>query len=283
MTDISTIFENLEEVRATTPLVHNITNFVVMNTTANALLALGASPIMAHAPEEMDDLIGIVGGLVINIGTLRGPWIESMIKAGTAASERGIPVVFDPVGAGASRLRTDTAVTIMNECNPTILRGNASEILTVAAATGAADKQRVAAALAAAGGANRGVDSTHSGEGISDVASDLANEYGCTVIISGPSDTITDGDSLITVTGGHNLMTKVTGMGCTASALCGAFAVTAGDPFDASVSAMAVMSAAGAVAAAQSQGPGTLQMHFYDALHNLTREQLEQAIELEWM
>ncbi|MBU1001997.1 MAG: hydroxyethylthiazole kinase [Proteobacteria bacterium] len=281
MTDINTVFENLEKVRATTPLVHNITNFVAMNSSANALLALGASPIMAHAPEEIDDLIAIVGGLVINIGTLNGPWIKSMLLAGRAAYERGIPVILDPVGAGATKLRTDTSVRILNECAPTIIRGNASEILTLAAATGAADKQRVAAALAAAGGSTRGVDSSHSGLGIADVASDLASQYDCTVVLSGPTDTVTDGDNLITVTGGHELMSKVTGMGCTASALCCAFSVAVDDPFEAAVSAMAVMSAAGAVAAAKSQGPGTLQLHFYDALYTLTREQIEQAIQLE--
>ena len=279
--DNAMIFADLEQVRASTPLVHNITNFVVMNNTANALLSLGASPIMAHAPEEIDELINIVGGLVLNIGTLSTPWIDSMLLAGSTAHERGIPVVLDPVGAGASTLRTATALTIIRECAPTVVRGNASEILTLAAASGAASAERVASAMAAAGGGTRGVDSAHSGEGLADVAKSLAEHCGCTVVVSGATDTVTDGERAMLITGGHQLMPKVTGMGCTASAVVGAFAVAVDDPFRAAISAMGVMSAAGAAAAQKSAGPGTLQLHFYDALYNLTAEDIASAIVLE--
>lgn len=281
MSDIDAVYGHLETVRAQCPLVHSITNFVVMNNTANALLAVGASPIMAHAPEEMNEMVGIVGALVLNIGTLSKPWVESMIMAGRDANERPIPVVLDPVGAGASTLRTQAALDIMNECKPTIVRGNAFEVLTVASAIGAANKQRVASALAAEGCASRGVDSAHSGEGVADIAQDLARQANCTVIISGPVDTIASATSVAEITGGHELMPKVTGMGCTATALCGAFAAVVDDPFEAGVAAIAVMSAAGHVAAAKSDGPGTLQLHFYDALFNLTREQLEAAVSVE--
>lgn len=277
----ATVFADLEQVRATTPLVHNITNFVVMNTTANALLSVGASPIMAHAPEELDDLIGIVGGLVLNIGTLSTQWISSMLLAGRAAKERGIPLVLDPVGAGASRLRTETSLEIIAKCRPTAIRGNASEILTLAAATGAASQERVNMAMAAAGGGTRGVDSAHSGEGLADVAGDLAKHCGAIIVISGATDTITDGERAATVTGGDALMPKVTGMGCTATAITGAFSVAVEDQFQAAVSAMAVMSAAGAKAAGKAEGPGTLQLHFYDALHTLTADDIDKAIRLE--
>ena len=279
--DTATVFADLEQVRGTTPLVHNITNFVVMNNTANALLAVGGSPIMAHAPEELDDLLGIVGGLVLNIGTLSTPWIESMLKAGWLASERGIPVVLDPVGAGASKLRTDTALAIIDQCAPTVIRGNASEVLTLAAATGAASQERVSQALAAAGGGTRGVDSAHSGEGLADVAADLARATGAVVVISGATDTITDGERTAAVSGGHELMPKVTGMGCTATAVVGAFNVAVADRFQACVSAMAVMSAAGAKAAKRAEGPGTLQLYFLDALHTLTAADIDDAITME--
>jgi len=280
MISLENVHKNLEKVRAGSPLVHNITNFVVMNSTANALLALGASPIMAHAPEEMDELTAIVGALVLNIGTLSTPWIESMILAGKAAAKRPIPVVLDPVGAGASTLRTETSVRIMNECSPSIVRGNAFEVLTVAAATGAVDASRVHAALAEAGG-SRGVDSAHSGEGVADIARALAGHAKCTVVISGPVDTITDGTCLARVNGGSKLMPKVTGMGCAATALCGAFAAVVNDPFEAAVSAMAVMSAAGAKAAAKANGPGTLQAYFYDALYNIMDSEIDETIRLE--
>lgn len=271
--DGAMVFADLERVRAKTPLVHNITNFVVMNNTANALLALGASPIMAHAPEELDELIAIVNALVLNIGTLSTPWIDSMLHAGRAAAARPIPVVLDPVGAGASSLRTNTALTILDECAPAVVRGNASEILALAGASGAASPERVAAAMAEAGGATRGVDSAHSGEGLADVAGALARRGRCVVVASGPTDTITDGERTMLVTGGHPLMPRVTGMGCTATAVIAAFAAVQGDPLRAAASAMAVMSAAGSVAAAGAEGPGSMQVRFLDALSSLTAEQ----------
>ncbi len=281
MHDTATVFEHLKQVRAACPLVHNITNFVVMNTTANALLALGASPIMAHAPQELDELVGIVGALVLNIGTLSEEWVESMVQAGQAANERGIPVILDPVGAGASRLRTGAARRIVTQCAPAVVRGNGSEIIATAGALEAMDQQRLAAANAAAGGGTRGVDSAHSGAGIEDVAQALARKADCVVTVSGATDVVADGARLGFVTGGSPLMPKVTGLGCTATAVVGAFAAVLDDPFEAALSGMAVMSAAGAVAAARSQGPGTLQLHFYDALYALTEAEIAAHVRVE--
>ena len=126
------ISRDLEEVRRQAPLVHNITNYVVMNTTANALLAVGASPVMAHAPEEVEDMVDIASALVINIGTLSEPWIESMLKAAKRAQKKGIPIVYDPVGAGATPYRTRTIHELIQAAAPSILRGNASEIMALA-------------------------------------------------------------------------------------------------------------------------------------------------------
>ncbi|MFP4071388.1 MAG: hydroxyethylthiazole kinase [Desulfovibrionales bacterium] len=259
MFDSGTLWTDIEKIRNTGPLVHNITNFVVMNTTANALLAIGASPIMAHAPEEMEDLVGIVNALVLNIGTLRGPWIQSMKTAGALAKKRSLPIVLDPVGAGASRLRTDTALQLLEEVSPAILRGNSSEIM----------------ALAGQVGGTKGVDSTMASDAAANAADILAERFGCVVVVSGAVDLITDGTKNVRLTGGSPMLPRVTGMGCTASCLAGAFSAVNPSAFEAAVHAMAIMDVASELAQEQSQGPGTLQLHFLDALYALKRQELE--------
>ncbi|WP_321288743.1 hydroxyethylthiazole kinase [uncultured Sunxiuqinia sp.] len=254
MIDAKSIAADLQALKNNTPLVHNITNFVVMNNTANALLAIGASPVMAHAVEEVADMAGIASALVINIGTLNPLWVEGMIKAGMAATEKGIPVVFDPVGVGATPYRNEVAVQIIEQCKPTIIRGNASEIMALA-------KENVA---------TKGVDSTVSANAALDAAKGLAKETGAVVVISGAEDFITDGEQVITIKNGSPLMPKVTGMGCTASAVLGAFAAVKKNTLLAAAHGMAVMSICGEIAAKKSAGPGSLQMHFIDTLYNLT-------------
>ena len=249
--------DDLTTLRTRQPLVHNITNYVVMNLTANALLALGASPIMAHAEEELDELLGLASALVLNIGTLSAGWIGSMHRAAEIAGRRGVPIVLDPVGAGASRLRTDTALALLGTAAPTVIRGNASEIL----------------ALAGASGGTRGVDSTHAAHDAADAARQLAKAYGCAVAVSGAEDFITDGTTDLLLPGGHPLMPRVTGLGCTATAVVGAFAAVSATPFRAAVSGMAMMKTAGEIAARQAAGPGTFVPHFLDALHTVTPDQ----------
>ena len=240
-------------VRTQSPLVHNITNYVVMNNSANALLAIGASPVMAHWVSEMKEMTAIAGALVINIGTLDDKWIEGMIAAGKAASRRGTPIVLDPVGVGATSQRTEAALKIIEECHPTIIRGNASEIM----------------ALVDASVKSKGVDSSASSNDALDSAKRLAKETGAVVVISGEIDYITDGETIHTVDGGNPIMTSVTGMGCTATALVGAFAAVVADPMVAATAAMAVMSLAGERAAANSRGNGSMQVNFLDELYNL--------------
>ena len=240
-------------VRSQKPLVHNITNYVVMNNSANALLAIGASPVMAHWKDEMEEMTAIAGALVINIGTLDSEWVEGMKAAGVAASRRGTPIVLDPVGAGATSQRATAALELIELCRPTIIRGNASEIM----------------ALVDAGVKSKGVDSSAASSDAVEAAKNLARESGAVVVISGETDYITDGNVVHTVDGGDPIMTAVTGMGCTATALTGAFAAVCKDPMTAAVAAMAVMSAAGERAAAQARGNGSMQMHFLDELYNL--------------
>jgi hydroxyethylthiazole kinase len=241
-------------VRTQSPLVHNITNYVVMNNTANALLAVGASPVMAHWASEMEEMTAIAGALVINIGTLDADWIEGMKAAGLAASRRGTPIVLDPVGAGATSQRTKAAWEIIDLCHPTIIRGNGSEIM----------------ALVDAGIKSKGVDSSASSDDALAAARKLASETGAVVVISGETDYITDGSEVYTVEGGDPIMTSVTGMGCTSTALVGAFAAVEPNAMVAATAAMAVMSLVGERAAANARGNGSMQVQFLDELYNLT-------------
>ncbi|GAB1409835.1 hydroxyethylthiazole kinase [Desulfovibrionales bacterium] len=249
----------LDTVRRTKPLVHNITNFVVMNTTANALLACGASPIMAHATDELAEMVTLAGSVVLNIGTLDPDWIAAMRVAGLRARELGKPLVLDPVGSGASALRTTTVQTLLAESNVSVLRGNASEILS----------------LAGKSTAQKGVDATDSVDHAAHTASALAQVQGTVLAITGPTDLVTDGMRTLRIEGGHPLMPYVTGTGCTASALVGAFLTATTDTLMAAASALAYLALAGEQAGAKACGPGSFQMHLLDALYQITPQELE--------
>lgn len=265
MIDTHSTWQDVEAIRRQAPLVHNITNFVVMNNTANALLALGASPVMAHAPEEMDEITAIAGALVINIGTLRTPWITSMYQAAKAARQRGIPVVLDPVGAGASKLRTGTAHALLDTGAVTILRGNAAEIR----------------ALFDEEARTKGVDSDIAPDAVADTARALAAKYACAVVVSGETDLVLDATRELRVRNGHAMMTRVTGLGCTASAITGAFAAVNPDPVIAAAHAMVVMGICGELAAEGAPGPGTLQLNLLDRFYQLSREDLADRFKVE--
>jgi hydroxyethylthiazole kinase len=267
MTDAQAIAADLEKIRAAGPLVHNITNYVVMNTTANALLALGASPVMAHAVEEVEEMAGLAAALVLNIGTLSGPWIEAMKIAARAARKKGIPIVLDPVGAGATRFRTATALALLAEARPAVVRGNASEIRALA--------------LAEAG--TRGVDSRHGSVEALGAAREMAALRGAVISVSGAVDLIVGEGKTAWVANGHPLMARVTGMGCAASALTAAFAAVNPSPLRAAAHAMAVMGIAGEMAAARSAGPGSFQVNFLDVLHALDESEIAQRLKIEWL
>ena len=252
------IYKSIEAIRKQAPVVHNITNYVVMNSTANALLAIGASPVMAHAQEEVEEMVNIAQALVINIGTLSEHWISSMFKAVHQANKKGIPVILDPVGAGATAYRTRTARELIESGQPTIIRGNASEIMALAD-----DRSKT-----------KGVDSASSSDAAIATAQKLSQTHKCVFCISGATDYIIGEEKILKINNGHSLMTKVTGLGCTASALCGAFAAVEKLPFAATAEAMAVMGIAGEMAARQSTGPGSLQMHFLNILYLLTEDDI---------
>ena len=255
------ILNAIRAVYDSVPLVHSITNFVVMQVSANALLAAHASPLMAHAVEEMDDLTDIDAALVLNIGTLDPAWLESMELAGSLMKKKGKPVVLDPVGAGASGLRTRSALRLLDTVRPDILRGNASEIMALAAEIRSADKVTT-----------KGVDSRNSSDEALDSARALAERFGCAASVSGERDVMTDGRSSLVVEGGSPLMPLVTGMGCSASAVTGAYAAVCPDRLIAAAAAMAVMASAGEKAGARAKGPGSFLPAFLDELYLLDPE-----------
>ena len=256
----SSIWKDIDMIRQNSPLVHNITNYVVMNNTANALLALGASPVMAHAEPEVEDMVNIAGALVINIGTLSDPWISSMFKAAARAKQRNIPIVLDPVGVGATQYRTSTARDLIHGSPPSIIRGNGSEIM----------------ALCEENTTTKGVDSTSASNLAIDSAKVLNREFGCVVCITGETDYIVSKNEIIIVKNGHAMMPRVTGLGCTATALCGAFAAI--DPVHemAAAHAMAVMGIAGEMAGTNARGPASLQVNFIDTLYQLTEKNIQE-------
>jgi hydroxyethylthiazole kinase len=254
--EIDEIVHALSALRERRPLVHNITNYVAMNNTANALLALGASPAMVHAPEEVSDFVRISGALVINIGTLSASWVDAMSRAALTAREHAVPWVLDPVGVGATPFRSRVARALLAQ-RPTVLRGNASEILSLAFE-----------------GTTRsgGVDSLHQSKDATAAARSLARQFETVVVVSGEIDLITDGNELLEVANGHEIMTRVTGLGCTATAIVGAFLGAGVRPLVASAAAMLVLGLAGERAQRVSRGPGSLQVHLLDELASLDAE-----------
>lgn len=264
---MKTLGNDLALIRGKSPLVHNITNFVVMNSTANALLALGASPVMAHAKEEVEEMTGIASSLVINLGTLSPDWVDAMVLAGQKAFSKGIPIVLDPVGVGATRYRADAASRIIEKCHPSVIRGNASEIRC----------------LAKEAGSTKGVDSTIGADEAIEAAKRLANDTGAVVVISGATDYITNGKEVRAVSNGSPIMAKVTGMGCTASAIIGAFAAVNPNLLDAATNAMALMGVVGEYAALTSAGPGSFQVVFTDGLYKITPHDLTETAKISIM
>ena len=256
---------NLRAVRERKPLVHNITNFVVMNYTANALLAMGASPVMAHAINEVEEMVSHAGALVLNIGTLTDEWVAAMIAAGRKATDKKIPIVLDPVGSGATRLRTESARKILSQTRVSVLRGNASEILS----------------LQDENSRTKGVDAVHGVDEAARTAGILAAELGSTLAITGPVDLITDGRRVVRVSNGHPLMANVTGTGCTATAAVGAFLAVDPDPLSAAATALAFFGLAGEVASASATAPGSFMIKMLDALFTITPEQLQGGCKIE--
>jgi hydroxyethylthiazole kinase len=244
--------ETLLRLRDKRPLVHQITNYVVMNETANATLAVGGQPVMAHAREEVEEMVALAGALVLNIGTLSPEWVDAMLLAGRAANSLGIPVVLDPVGAGATTYRTQTVQRILDEVRVTVVRGNAGEVATIVG---------VEAEV-------RGVDSVAVSAERGEIALQAAQTLGLVVSVSGPVDYASDGERVVSVSNGHPVLAAITGTGCMLSAVTGCFlAATPGEPLEAAVGALAAYGVAGEAAAQEEgKGPGSVHVALYDAL-----------------
>ncbi len=240
------------------PLVQNITNFVSMDIAANALLAIGASPAMVHAPEESPEFAKFIDALVINIGTLSQQAASSMETAAQAAQLNGKPWLIDPVGAGGLSFRNETVMRLLRY-KPAIVRGNASEIIGVARLLGLTHDMA----------APRGVDSTSSSNDVETTAMSLARYCACTVAATGAIDVITDGERMVRIANGTPMMTRVTALGCSLSSVTGAFMAVSKDSFEAAMAAIAVYGVAGEMAIEHAAGPASFRVAFIDTLHTI--------------
>ena len=254
------ILENVRDIR---PLVHCISNHVTSNDCANILLAVGASPIMAEAPEEAAEITAMCNGLVINLGVPNPAKIEAMLISGSEAQKRGLPVVFDPVGVGSSRFRYESAMKILEKVRPTVIRANAGEVASLL--NGCATRN--------------GVD--NDGETVPDRCMQLAKNTGAVVLCTGSTDVVTDGANCFLLNGGSELMRLVTGAGCQLSALTGAFAAAnAGNVLHAALTAVWVMNRCGEKAANRlgaHDGNASLRNYIIDAVYNLKPEEMEEV------
>ncbi len=255
------ITDALDKLREKQPLVHNITNAVVTNTTANALLAIGASPIMAGALEEVADMVGIASALVINTGTITSNCLQSMVLAARTATSLNKPWILDPVGAGTTAFRL-TANRQLLECQPTVVRGNASEITS----------------LFTEANSGKGVDSCNSSESTLHFIQEKARKYRLVIAVTGISDYVTNGHEVYKIDNGHPLMARVTGTGCTATALTGAFLPVCDTPLVAAITALVCLGIAGELASRNCPGPGSLQLRLIDELYRLDRGTIESHV-----
>jgi hydroxyethylthiazole kinase len=258
--------EILREIREKHPLIHHITNFVVMNSTANATLAIGASPVMAHAHEEMEGMSSFAGALNLNIGTLTPYWVDAMLIAGKTAGGRGIPIVLDPVGSGATALRTEAVKRIISEVPVTVIRGNASEIMSLFAPE---EDIKI-----------RGVDSLESVDAVREGAHRLAGLLKKVIAITGKIDFITNGEQAVEVHNGHPMFSLVTGTGCAATTAISCFCAVEPDPFVATATALGYYGLAGEEAARISTGPGSFQVALYDTLYNISEDTMLEKLKI---
>lgn len=266
MADIaSRATEILEKVRATKPLIHHITNFVVMNETANITLCTGALPVMAHAKQEVEEMASAAHALVLNLGTLWPEQVEAMLLAGRCANERGIPVILDPVGAGATRFRSETAQCLLKELSISVARGNLAEM----------------AVLAGYRADIRGVESAGVLANPADVAVAFAGKYGCVAAITGPIDIVTDGGRVARIHNGHPMMRSVTGTGCMSTAVVAAYVAVDQDHVIGAAAALAAFGLAGEIASRNMAGPGSFHVGLYDALAALTPEAFAAGMRIE--
>jgi len=255
----------LRRIKAHRPLVHHITNLVVTNDNANTMLAVGALPVMAYAEEEVEEMVAAAQALVINIGTLTREVVKSAILAGKRANTLGIPVVFDPVGVGATSFRTSSAQTILQEVKVAVVRGNASEVT----------------ALLGRKAPIRGVESFDEVPEVAHLAEEAAKHFGTTVAVTGKVDFVSDGERVTRIENGDILLTRVTGTGCMATSLCGACVAVEEDALLAASAALGFLGVCAEIAALSSHGPGSFRYRLFDAMYSLSEKEFRQRLRIE--
>ena len=243
----------LEKIRDQKPVVHHLTNWVTIYDCANIVKALGGSPVMAHAPEEVSEMVGLASALVLNIGTLTPEFIASMKKAALSANRRSIPVVLDVCGAGATRLRNESCLSLLNGARIDVIKGNVSEIARVA---GESVK-------------TKGVDASEVVTDVRQLAGKLASERACTVVVTGPEDFICAGSRRLVVKNGHQMMSRIVGTGCMAASVIGAFAAVERDLVQAAVSGLVCYEIAAELAGRKAKGPASFKEQMFDFLFSL--------------
>lgn len=266
---VNKIIENLETVKGKSPLIHHITNYVTVNDCANMVLAIGASPVMADDIAEVEEMVGFAGALVINVGTLNERTIESMVAAGKKANSLGVPVILDPVGVGATKLRTETVARLIKEVSFAVIRGNMSEIKILS-------------------GLNveiKGVDSTADAEGGEEIAKALAKKLNSVVAITGAVDIITDGVRTCKISNGHKILSMVTGTGCMSTSLIGSYAGGTTDYYVAATAGVMTMGLAGELAQkslTKTEGIGTFKARLFDEIYKMKAETIAQGAKLQY-
>ncbi len=260
------ILSGLDKIKQEVPLIHHITNYVVMNDCANITLHIGASPVMAHAPEEVEEMVSIASGLVLNIGTLTLDTVDTMIKAGKKANERNIPVLLDPVGAGATSMRTNEANRILDSIKVDIIKGNAGEIST----------------LAGFDATVKGVDSVETSSEPYEIVETLAKKRQTCVVITGINDWVSDGCKTFCVKNGHINMSKVVGMGCMVGSVITSFASVMEDMALAAVSGLVSMGISAELAAEKGDKPATYKRELLDSIYMLDKERIMKYTRVEY-
>jgi len=259
------IYSLLEKVRTEKPVVHHLTNWVTIYDCANIVKVVGASPVMAHAKEEVGDMAKIASSLVLNIGTLTPEFVESMKIAAKFANEKEIPVILDVCGAGATKFRDDKCFELLDEVKIDIIKGNASEVARIAGE----DVQ------------TKGVDATEVEKDLIEIAKRLAKERKCTVVITGKEDIICDSEKCSVVKNGNEMLSHIVGTGCMATSVIGTFAAVESDLAKAAVAGLVCFEIAAELAETESNGPGTFKENLFDAVYNLNKEQIEKMKKVE--
>src|SRR3989339_1282200 len=259
------VYELLERVRTNKPVVHHLTNWVTIYDCANIVKVFGASPVMAHAQEEVADMAKIASALVLNIGTLTVDFVEAMKIAAKSANEKGIPVVLDVCGAGATNLRNKKCFELLDSVKINIIKGNASEV----------------ARIAGENVKTKGVDATDVNKDLIEIAKMLAMSRNCTVVITGKEDVVSDGKITFIVKNGHEIMSHIVGTGCMATSVIGTFAAVEKDLALASASALCCFEVAAEIAIKKSKGPGSFKTNLYDAVYSLDKKTIEKMQNIE--